>query len=164
MPRLRRKALVKSNLDLWLNDLFLKDGFFIDVSTGETDVYGRDISEMRNKILVHKINTVVAVNDPKYSPEVVERIEKAYYSYKEDNPDAMPCERGGIPLGSSDACMYSKAGYKASFIIIIDGKVKKPAHWHSVTDIYSNIDKKVLKNVIGIGIKFVELVDKEFES
>ena len=46
MPVLRRKALVKSNLDLWLNDLFLKDGFFIDVSTGETDVYGRDISEL----------------------------------------------------------------------------------------------------------------------
>jgi len=46
MPRLRRKSLVKSNLDLWLNDLFLKDGFFIDVSTGDTDVYGRDISEM----------------------------------------------------------------------------------------------------------------------
>lgn len=48
MPILRRKALVKSNLDLWLNDLFLKDGFFTDVSTGETDVYGRDISEMIN--------------------------------------------------------------------------------------------------------------------
>ncbi len=46
MPRLRRKALIKSNLDLWLNDLFLKDGFFTDVSTGETDIYGRDISEM----------------------------------------------------------------------------------------------------------------------
>jgi len=30
----------------------------------------RDISEMRNKILAHKINTVVAINDPKYSPEV----------------------------------------------------------------------------------------------
>lgn len=30
----------------------------------------KDISEMRHKILTHKINTVVAVNDPKYSPEV----------------------------------------------------------------------------------------------
>jgi exopolysaccharide biosynthesis polyprenyl glycosylphosphotransferase len=30
----------------------------------------RDISEMRSKILEHKINTVVAINDPKYSPEV----------------------------------------------------------------------------------------------
>lgn len=46
MPRLRRKSLVKSNLELWLNDLFLKDGFFTNVSTGETDIYGRDISEM----------------------------------------------------------------------------------------------------------------------
>ena len=30
----------------------------------------RDISEMRSKILEYKINIVVAVNDPKYSPEV----------------------------------------------------------------------------------------------
>lgn len=30
----------------------------------------RDISEMRKKILTHKIHTVVSVNDPKYSPEV----------------------------------------------------------------------------------------------
>ena len=55
MPQLRRKALVKSNLDLWLNDLFLTDGFFTDVSTGETDVYGRDISEM------------TSVNSPTYA-------------------------------------------------------------------------------------------------
>lgn len=46
MPRLRRKSLVKSNLEVWLNDLFLRDGFFTNVSTGETDIYGRDISEM----------------------------------------------------------------------------------------------------------------------
>ncbi|TFF96047.1 MAG: M28 family peptidase, partial [Promethearchaeota archaeon] len=55
----------------------------------------------------------------KYSPEVVKRIEKAYNLYKRENPDAIKCEKGGIPLGSSDACMYAKAGYKASFIIAI---------------------------------------------
>ena len=99
----------------------------------------------------------------KYSPDVVERIENAYNMYKEENPDAINCGRGGIPLGSSDACMYSKAGYKASFIIIIDGKLKKPSHWHSLGDVPANIDKKVLKDVIGVCIKFVELVDKEFE-
>ena len=44
MPRLRGKSLVKSNLELWLNDLLLKDGFFTDITTGETDIYGRDIS------------------------------------------------------------------------------------------------------------------------
>lgn len=46
MPRLRGKALVKSNVELWLNNLFLTDGFFTNVSTGETDIYSRDISEM----------------------------------------------------------------------------------------------------------------------
>jgi len=34
-----------------------------------TDI-SRDISEMRHKILTHKINIVVAINNPKYSPEV----------------------------------------------------------------------------------------------
>ncbi|MHA1283764.1 MAG: M28 family metallopeptidase [Promethearchaeota archaeon] len=100
----------------------------------------------------------------KYSPEVVERIEKAYKMYKEKNPDAIPCERGGIPLGSSDACMYAKAGYKASFIICIGEKLKKPPHWHSITDTWDQIDEKVLKDVIGICLNFVELVDKEFEN
>ena len=100
----------------------------------------------------------------KYSQEVVQRIEKAYELYEKDNPDVLKCERGGIPLGSSDACMYSKAGYKASFIITIGEKLKKPPHWHSVSDTWQNIDKKVLKDVIGICLKFVELVDKEFEE
>lgn len=46
MPRLMVKSQVKQNLDLWLNDLFLKQGFFTDVSTGETDIYSRDISQL----------------------------------------------------------------------------------------------------------------------
>ena len=100
----------------------------------------------------------------KYSQEVVERIEKAYELFKKDNPDVLACERGGIPLGSSDACMYAKAGYKASFIITIGEKLKKPPHWHSVSDTWQNIDKKVLRDIIGICIEFIELVDKEFEE
>ncbi len=99
-----------------------------------------------------------------YSQEVIERIEKAYIAYKEENPNVIKCERGGLTVGSSDACMYSKAGYKASFIITVGEKLNKPPHWHSVTDTWQNIDKNVLKNVIGICLKFVEIVDKEAES
>ena len=44
MPRLRAKAQVKQNLDLYLNDLFLRDGFFTTVNVGEADIYGRDLS------------------------------------------------------------------------------------------------------------------------
>ena len=44
MPKYRAKAQVKANLNLWLNDLFLRDGFYSTTSTGEQDVYGRDLS------------------------------------------------------------------------------------------------------------------------
>ena len=99
-----------------------------------------------------------------YSQEVVERIEKAYELYKQENPDVIKCERGGLLLGSSDACMYSKAGHKASFIITVGEVLNKPPHWHSLTDTWQNIEKNVLENIIGICLKFVEIVDKEAES
>jgi hypothetical protein len=44
MPFLRKKALIKSNVELWLNDLFLRDGLYTNVSTGETNFYLDDIS------------------------------------------------------------------------------------------------------------------------
>lgn len=44
MPRLMAKSQVKANLDLWLNDTLLREGMYQTVSTGETDLYGRDIS------------------------------------------------------------------------------------------------------------------------
>jgi hypothetical protein len=46
MPRLLAKSQVKSNLDLWLNDTFLREGMYQIVSVGEADVYGRDISTL----------------------------------------------------------------------------------------------------------------------
>jgi hypothetical protein len=139
------KAFVDNHGDLLKNSF----GFIVD-SAGAGD-----------KIYIVEKDTMHLT---KYSPEVVDRIEKAYNLFKEDNPDATECERGGIPLGSSDACMYSKAGYKASFIITIGKKAKKPPNWHSLTDTWQEIDKKVLKDVIGICLKFVELVDNEMED
>lgn len=44
MPRLLAKSQVKANLNLWLNDLFLQEGFYHNISVGDTDIYGRDIS------------------------------------------------------------------------------------------------------------------------
>lgn len=46
MSRQRVTTIVKSNLDLWLNDLFLRDGLFHTITVGETDIYGRDLSEL----------------------------------------------------------------------------------------------------------------------
>lgn len=48
MPVLRRKALTKVNLEIWLNHIFIQDGFYNNISVGETDFYGNDLSLMSN--------------------------------------------------------------------------------------------------------------------
>lgn len=98
-----------------------------------------------------------------YSPEIIERIEKAHELYKKEDPSVIYLERGGVPIGSSDACMYLNAGFLAAFIIVISKETRKPRYWHSVEDTWKNIDKKVLKDTIGVCLKFVELVDKEHD-
>lgn len=46
MPRYRPKAQVKANLELWLNNLFLSDGFYNNVVVGDTNIYGADVSTL----------------------------------------------------------------------------------------------------------------------
>ena len=46
MTRLRRKALLRTNLQLWLNDILLREGLYKNVATGETNYNGFDISAM----------------------------------------------------------------------------------------------------------------------
>jgi hypothetical protein len=102
-----------------------------------------------------------------YSPEVITRMEKAAELYRKENPDAAPYGKKKIPLGSSDACMYIKGGYLASFMVGVQESetgISKPPHWHSVRDIWQNISKIMLESSIGIAIKFVEIVDNEFED
>ena len=46
MAMLRNKSLVKQNIELWLNDLFLRDGLYRNITTSDVDFYGNDISKM----------------------------------------------------------------------------------------------------------------------
>ncbi len=97
-----------------------------------------------------------------HSPEVITRMQQAYELHKQEHPDALPLSLGSLALGSSDACMYVKAGFKAAFIAAhAGGGFKKPPNWHSTTDVWQNIDKQVLRDVIGIAIHFVKLIDQE---
>jgi len=136
----------------WVNahgDLLEKSYGFILESLGTgSELFIAEVDRM------HKVT---------YSPEVIERIKKAYNLHKKQYPDAITMKSGKLPiLGSSDACMYIRGGYKASFIIVNEGENnKKPAHWHSMTDTYDKMDKKVLKDVIGVTLNFVKLVDEE---
>lgn len=44
MAIFRTKSLVKQNIELYLNDLFLRNGLYTNVASGEIDFYGNDIS------------------------------------------------------------------------------------------------------------------------
>jgi len=101
-----------------------------------------------------------------FDPDAMNRIEQAYNLYKKDTPDAVPLKRGNVILGASDAAVYVKAGYKSGFILgILDregAKIAKPPHWHSIHDTWKNINKKMVRDNIGVALKFVELLDKEY--
>lgn len=51
---LGKKALLKSNLELWLNDLFIRNGLYSNISAAQLDIYSRDLS------------VLVASNDPTF--------------------------------------------------------------------------------------------------
>ncbi len=46
MPRLAEKTLLKSNMELWLNNELISLGFYSTVNVAQTDMYGRDISRL----------------------------------------------------------------------------------------------------------------------
>ncbi len=101
-----------------------------------------------------------------FDPEAMNRIEEAHTLYKKDIPDAVPLKRGNVILGASDAAVYVKAGYKSGFMLgILDikgAKIAKPPHWHSIHDTWKNINKKMVRDNIGVALKFVELLDNEY--
>ena len=66
---LAEEIIKKPQLGYKLKLIINPDSSAINEKINNVDV-SRDISEMRDKILEHEINTVVAINDPKYSPEV----------------------------------------------------------------------------------------------
>ena len=43
---LGKKALIKSNLELWLNDLFIRNGLYVNVASGDLDIYSRNLSSL----------------------------------------------------------------------------------------------------------------------
>ena len=44
MPRLGTKSLLKSNIEYWLNDTFLKEGLYTNIEVDDADFYANDTS------------------------------------------------------------------------------------------------------------------------
>jgi len=98
-----------------------------------------------------------------YNIEIIKKLEEAHKRAREENPKILNRKRGKVKIGSCDACRYIHEGYKSAAIFAVNGGKNKPKYWHTVKDAPENIDKKVLKDFLEICLKFVDLVDKEFE-
>ncbi|MFW9923934.1 MAG: M28 family metallopeptidase, partial [Candidatus Thorarchaeota archaeon] len=100
----------------------------------------------------------------KYDSEVISLITQAHELYSQSNSDVLPIRVGNLILGSSDASMYSKKGYQSTFVIMLDESSTKPENWHEKTDTVENINKKNLKDILGITICFVKIVDEMYDK
>lgn len=98
-----------------------------------------------------------------YNMEIIEKIQSAHEKVKEENPDILPIRTGRLIIGSCDACRYIHKGYKAAAIMGTEKGRNKAPHWHSPEDTPENINKKVLMDFLKISLKFVEIIDQEFE-
>lgn len=113
MPTRRVKSQVKANVDLWLNDLLLRDGFYSTVTTGETDIYGRNVSQL------------ISVDSPSHADNRV--WQSAFKNWVHESgitptsPISPPLLASGVTV---DGTFYPKdplaPGYNASFAHTID--------------------------------------------
>ncbi|HUT80330.1 MAG TPA: M28 family peptidase [Candidatus Bathyarchaeia archaeon] len=103
------------------------------------------------------------MHQSKYSLKVIDNLEKAYEIYRKNRDNVIPIKRGSLAIGSSNANRYVKAGYESAFIIGQSEDAHwRPVGWHSRNDTIENIDKKVIKDIIGTTIQFVKLLDEEY--
>ncbi|MFX0071585.1 MAG: M28 family peptidase [Candidatus Hermodarchaeota archaeon] len=98
-----------------------------------------------------------------YSKEINEKLLKSYDQLKNQKRNILPIKTGNLIIGSCDACRYIHKGFKAAAIIGVEKGKRKPPHWHSVDDTPENVHKENLQDFLELSLKFVELVDREFD-
>jgi len=116
VPRYRAKAQVKANLNLWLNDLFLRDGFYSTISAGEVDIYGRDLSLMS------------VYSDPSFADNTV--YQSAFKNWVHES-GLVPTSTAIIPPTVSsgvtvDGTFYPKDPLAAGYVAAFDHKIDFP--------------------------------------
>ena len=98
-----------------------------------------------------------------YSTEINQKLLKAHEEVRKERPDILPIKTGKLIIGSCDACRYIHKGYKAAAIMGTEKGKRKAPHWHSIEDTPENLDKKVLQDFLELSLKFIEIVDKEYD-
>jgi len=116
MVMLRRKALLKTNLELWLNDKLLRDGLYTNVSTAETNIYGADIS------------LLVPVNDEDFSDGRVWQSAFKNWVYEPGIPSpssgvAPPMVSSGVTVNGTFYSDTAVSGVFTHYIDYVNGRI-----------------------------------------
>jgi hypothetical protein len=98
-----------------------------------------------------------------YNKEINGKLLKAHAELKKLRPDIIPIKTGKLIIGGCDAYRYLCKGYKAAAVMGVEKGRRKAPHWHSPKDTPENIHKKVLNDFLELSLKFIELIDKEFD-
>ncbi|MFX0176262.1 MAG: M28 family peptidase [Candidatus Hodarchaeota archaeon] len=99
-----------------------------------------------------------------YDKEINHLLQKAHAKVKADNPNLVNMRSGSLKVGACDACRYIHKGYKASALMGMEHIKNKAVNWHSLNDIPQNISKTTLKDFLVVCLKFVELVENNYEK
>lgn len=115
--KLGTKSLLKSNLEIWMNDKFLREGLYTNVSVGDVDFYNNNLSELA------PVNS-----DPKFKDGTVFQSAFRNWVYESGIPSpgsgiAPPVVASGVTVDGTFYPRYTTVGTYAHLIDYENGRI-----------------------------------------
>jgi len=117
MPSLGAKSLIRANLELWINDTLLRQGFYSNVNTGDVDNYNNNISRLN-----------LVIGDPDFTDGRVWQSAFKNWVYESGIPSAHtgvapPFIASGVSVNGTFYPEVTTVGAFAHFIDFPNGRV-----------------------------------------
>lgn len=101
-----------------------------------------------------------------HNMDLCEKVKAGYEQYKSEHEDwdVLPCDILSLPYSASDAGRFSLKGYNATTVLGYEGAIMKPTNWHALTDTPENLRKNNVRDVLGIYVSFIKMLDSELSD
>ena len=73
--------------------------------------------------------------------------------------EGIPCKKGSVALGATDAAAYTEGGFKSVCVTAMNFNL--PRYYHTRLDVAEAVDKDCLANTFAILCNFVEKIDEQ---
>lgn len=73
--------------------------------------------------------------------------------------EGIPCKKGSVALGATDAAAYTEGGFKSVCVTAMNFNL--PRYYHTRLDVAEDVDKDCLANTFAILCNFVEKIDEQ---